>query len=185
MQSDGNLVIYNNANSALWSNGQKLNSSIRNAISSYVQSQSGTKDSPANTYCNKYSGALGSGSTAGCTAGYRSILWCADFARYSWQQAGVNISGLTAASSSFYSYGVNHGTWHAAGTYTPQAGDVAVYGTPSSAAHVGVVVSNGTSGPNVVNGDWGSPSVVSGIVNNQTTNGAGAQLSGYTSPPGA
>ena len=38
--------------------------------------------------------------------------------------------------------------------YTPQPGDVAVYGTPSSAAHVGVVISGSNQNPSVVNGDW-------------------------------
>jgi len=36
--------------------------------------------------------------------------WCADFARWVWQQAGADISGLSAESGTFYLYGLSQGT---------------------------------------------------------------------------
>ncbi len=50
---------------------------------------------------------------------------------------------LNGNSASFYVWGVDHGTWHPVGSgYTPQPGDVAVYGldtTAVTAVHVAVV----------------------------------------------
>ena len=50
---------------------------------------------------------------------------------------------LNGDSASFYVWGIDHGTWHPVGSgYTPQPGDVAVYGLDTSAVtavHVAVV----------------------------------------------
>jgi hypothetical protein len=153
--------------------------------------QVGTEDDPTGSECNPYTAHFGRGSSAGCPTvngvQWRAELWCSDFAEEAWQQAGVNVSGITAASSSFYNYGVAHGTWHPLSSgYTPQPGDAAIFGAPASAAHVGIVYSGSNQHPNVVQGDYD----VNGIVevfyqSNATNNGAGANLSGYVSPIGA
>ena len=57
-----------------------------------------------------------------------------------YQLAPGNLNGDSA---SFYVWGVDHGTWHPVGSgYTPQPGDVAVYGLDTSAVtavHVAIV----------------------------------------------
>lgn len=117
----------------------------------------GNVENPMGSGCNKYTGALYGGSS-GCASGYGNkgdygFAWCSDFATWVWQQAGANVSGLTSAAYSFYTYGVAHGTWHAYGSgYTPQPGDAIVYGISGTyAAHVGIVTD---STPDVVQGNW-------------------------------
>ncbi len=167
--------------------------SLGSTIASIAEGQEGVEDNPASTYCNKYSAHWVDGTK--CSNGNRAIEWCADFAAWTWQRAGVSFtygsgsSDINASASSFYHWAVAHGTWHAAGSgYTPQPGDVAVYGSSgAAAAHVGVVVGNGSSGPNVVNGDWEIkyPSQFPTAVYYQTdeSSEAGVSLAGYASPP--
>lgn len=189
LQNDGNLVIYGVPGGAIWSAG---GSSVRASIVSLAEGQEGVEGNPANTYCNKYTAHWGDGTA--CSNGLRSAEWCADFAAWVWQQAGVSFtygggsSEINAAAKSFYYWATAHGTWHAANSgYTPQPGDVAVYGTSAaSASHVGVVVSNGSSGPNVVNGDWeiDYPNQFPTEVYYQTNESseAGVSVVGYASP---
>jgi hypothetical protein len=165
---------------------------VRGTIVSIAQGQEGVEDNPANTYCNPYSAHWGDGSP--CSNGNRAIEWCADFAAWVWQKAGVSFtygsgsSDINANANSFYYWAVAHKTWHAAGTgYTPQPGDVAVYGgSAAKAQHVGIVVSNGSSGPNVVNGDWEIhyPSLFPTAVYYQTNESSedGYSVVGYASP---
>jgi CHAP domain len=160
-------------------------------IADIATGQLGYTDSPSDTYCNKFSYFWGAGTTSGCASGTRSEEWCADFAAWAWQQADVSFTygfgsgDINAGAVSFYQWGKAHGTWHAAGSgYTPQPGDAVVYGLNSggtSAAHVAIVTgyTAGDAGPNVVNGDF-NYKVEAGT--DQTTNGDGAALSGYTSP---
>jgi hypothetical protein len=63
----------------------------------------------------------GHGYESSCTGnGGQPEYWCADFARWVWQNSDVEIlSGLTAAAQSFYSYGQSNGTLSG----TPQVGD--------------------------------------------------------------
>jgi hypothetical protein len=112
-----------------------------------------------------------SSSACATTPPTRSEEWCADFAAWVWQQAGVKFNygfgagDLNAGAVSFYDYGVALGTWHSAGAgYVPQPGDAVVYGlgpnsdgVPNSFAdHVGIVVGQtpGSPYPDVVNGDY-------------------------------
>ncbi len=66
---------------------------------------------------------------------------------------------LNGNSASFYVWGTDHGTWHPVGSgYTPQPGDVAVYGLDTNAVtavHVAVVTADtgNDAAPDVVNGD--------------------------------
>ncbi|HEY1958912.1 MAG TPA: CHAP domain-containing protein [Polyangiaceae bacterium] len=136
-----------------------------------------------------------------CTGnGGKPEYWCADFARWVWEQAGVSdTSGLTAAAGSFYVYGENHGTLHD----TPHVGDAVVfdYAGGGYADHVALVTAvepNGTI--ETVSGDWGgtgeseaafsstsrvalnAPAYASGV--GSTPSVMGMTISGYISPAG-
>jgi hypothetical protein len=99
---------------------------------------------------------------------------------------------LNGAAVSFYRWGVVHGTWHTAGSgYTPQPGDVAVYGLNRSgtvAQHVAIVTGYqpGARGPDVINGN-GSRTGYSVVEAGQDqyqadVHGTGGALAGYASP---
>jgi hypothetical protein len=96
----------------------------------------------------------GSAFETSCTGnGGEPEYWCADFAQWVWQEAGVNTNGLDAAAGSFYVYGQNHGTLHS----TPSLGDAVVFNYEGGgyADHVAIVVqvnSNGTI--ETLSGDW-------------------------------
>jgi hypothetical protein len=79
--------------------------------------------------------------------------WCADFAQWVWQEAGVDTTGLDAAAGSFYLYGQTNGTLHT----TPALGDAAVfdYTGDGVAVHVAIVVQVNADGSiETVSGDW-------------------------------
>jgi hypothetical protein len=130
-----------------------------------AESQVGYRTAPSSSYCNKYSAYWGAG-TGGCPRGETAEEWCADFAAWVWQEAGVPVTygydpgELNGAAVSFYEWGVANGAWHPVTSgYVPSPGDVAVYGlslgADPSAAHVAIVIADpaGQPGPNVVNGD--------------------------------
>jgi hypothetical protein len=115
-----------------------------------------------------------------------------------WKQAGAEVTYelapgyLNGDSASFYLWGTDHGTWHTVGShYTPQPGDVAVYGLDTAtvtAVHVAVVTGDtgDDAAPDVVNGDGDRTgySVVE-VGDHQAfadVRGKGAPLSGYVSP---
>jgi hypothetical protein len=167
-------------------------------IVSIAEGQVGYSTNPSDTYCNKYSAYWVSGNDD-CGNSNLDEEWCADFAAWVWKEAGAQVDyqyingDLNSSAASFYEWGVQNGTWHPVGDgYTPQPGDVAVYGldVPDLVAdHVAVVTSYtvGDRGPNVVNGDGDhhgfsvveteKDEVVADIANN-----SGASLSGYVSP---
>ncbi|WP_412538227.1 CHAP domain-containing protein [Longispora sp. K20-0274] len=97
--------------------------------------------------CNYYSGQA-RGPATGCPAGWSRGPWCADFARYVWQHAGVTGAGeIDSWARSGRQYGERHGTWHPADSdYTPRPGDLVVYRdgafeVPDGVSdHVGIVV---------------------------------------------
>jgi hypothetical protein len=139
-------------------------SPLRARIVSIAESQVGYTTDPAGTYCNKYSAYWYSGA-ADCANSNLDEQWCADFAAWVWQQAGVAVTyqyingDINSSAASFFEWGQAKGTWHAARSgYVPQPGDVAVYGLDPSAlvaAHVAVVIgyAPGSRGPDAVNGD--------------------------------
>jgi hypothetical protein len=167
-------------------------------IVSIAQNQVGYSTDPSDTYCNKYSAYWSSGSDD-CANGNLDEQWCADFAAWVWKTAGAFVDyqyingDLNSSAASFYEWGMAHGTWHPVGSnYTPQPGDVAVYGLDVAqlvAQHVAIVTSDtpGQQGPNVVNGDGdhhgfsvvetGRDQIVADI-----PDGGAAHLSGYVSP---
>ena len=139
-------------------------SPMRGRIVALAESQVGYKTSPANTYCNKFSAYWVSG-ISDCGNSNVDEEWCADFAAWAWQKAGVKLlyqyshGDLNSSAASFYEWGVAHRRWHAVGShYAPRPGDVAVYGLSTAtlfAAHVAIVIafSKGKRGPDAVNGD--------------------------------
>jgi hypothetical protein len=162
-------------------------------IVSYAEGQVGYQDDPSGTFCNVFSADWGAGTD--CGNGNFAEEWCADFAAWAWNMAGVSFTygfgsgDINGGAASFYQWGVAHGTWHAAGSgYTPRPGDAVIYGLNSAgtdADHVAIVTSYtpGEAGPNVVNGDWwvsGNGAVVA--ANDQTTATGSDGISGYVTP---
>jgi hypothetical protein len=172
-------------------------SPLRARIVSLAQSQVGYSTDPAGTYCNRYSAYWQAGNDD-CGNDNLDEEWCADFAAWVWQQAGAEVTyelapgDLNSDSASFYVWGVDHHTWHPVGShYTPQPGDVAVYGLDVdsvTADHVAVVVAatKDDAAPDVVNGDGDRTgfSVVEAGTRQAFADvkGGGGRLSGYVSP---
>lgn len=125
--------------------------------------------------CNYYSTQLGVGS-GGCSNGWRSEAWCADFVRWDWIKAGANTSGINGLASSLEDYGKAHGTWH---TSNPKAGD-AVYFT---FGHVGIVVSSTSSTITYISGNTYNPATGNddGLLQ-KTISRTGTSIGGYASP---
>jgi hypothetical protein len=173
--------------------------SVRQRIAAVAKSQVGYRTDPANSYCNKFSAYWNAGTTD-CPNGETAEEWCADFAAWAWQQAGVHVTygysqgEINGAAVSFYEWGIANGDWHPAGSgYVAQPGDVAVYGLSlganPSAVHVAIVTADspGQRGPDVVNGDGdrtGFSVVETGTDQVHADAGHGdSTLAGYVSPP--
>ena len=170
---------------------------LRARIVALAEGQIGYRTDPVHSYCNKFSAYWDAG-TEDCPSGERAEEWCADFAAWAWKTAGADVTyeltpgDLNSNSASFYVWGVDHGTWHAASSpYVPQPGDVAVYGLDPgavTAAHVAVVTASNGEGvaPDVVNGDGDRTgfSVVEAGTRQAYADvaGKGDPLSGYVSP---
>ena len=79
--------------------------------------------------------AGGTGFYGSCTGnGGRPEYWCADFAKWVWSQAGVDVGNLNAAAASFAEDGVQG---------TPHVGDAVLFssdGTTAGVTHVAIVV---------------------------------------------
>lgn len=177
-------------------------SPVRQSIVDAAKGQVGYATDPGDTFCNKFSAYWGAGDDVDqdgqqCAAGTTSEEWCADFAAWAWRQGGISFSygygagELNAGSISFYDWAVANGTWHPASSgYTPQPGDVAVYGINGSeswAAHVAIVEGHSMFGnaPYAINGDGdvGGYSVVDAVpYETRAAISAGNGLSGYASP---
>ena len=139
-------------------------SPLRARIVSIAQGQVGYQTDPSDTYCNKFSAYWYAG-VDDCGNDNLDEEWCADFAAWVWKQAGAEVTYqlapgyLNGDSASFYVWGTDHGTWHPVGSgYTPQPGDVAVYGLDTSAVtavHVAIVTAatGNDAAPDVINGD--------------------------------
>ena len=173
--------------------------SMRQRIVAIANSQVGYSTDPAHSYCNKFSAYWDAG-TAACPGGEMSEEWCADFAAWAWQKAGVRLiygyapGQINGGAASFYDWGVAHGQWHPATSgYRPAPGDVAVYGlsvgTDPSAAHVAIVTGDapGQPGPDVINGDGdrtGFSVVETGTDETRadTSHHADSTLAGYVTP---
>ncbi len=94
-----------------------------------------------------------------CTGnGGQPEYWCADFAKWVWENLGVpNTNELTAAAGSFYVYGQNHGTL----SNNPAAGDAVVFNYQGGgvADHVALVTKVNSDGTiETASGDWAGQS---------------------------
>jgi len=173
--------------------------SVPQRIVALAQSQIGYATNPPSSYCNKYSAYWNAG-TADCSSGEKSEEWCADFAAWAWQKAGVPFTygygpdEINGGAVSFYEWGVANGEWHpAASGYVASPGDVAIYGlslgADPSAVHVAIVTDDapGQPGPDAVNGDGdrtGFSVVETGTDQAIADAGNGDSiLAGYVSPP--
>jgi hypothetical protein len=173
--------------------------SIGHRIVALARSQIGYATTPSDSYCNKFSAYWGAG-TGTCPSGESSEEWCADFAAWAWQRAGVPVTygygpgELNGGAISFYRWGVDHGTWHPLQSdYRARPGDVAVYGLRLTgypmAAHVAIVTGEpaGQRGPDVINGD-GDRTAFSVVERGRdqlradTGHRHNASLDGYVSP---
>ena len=142
--------------------------------------------------------ATGTAQTNSCDGnGGAAHSWCADFAGWVWQQAGITdlstdltFNGnhsLDDGASSFYNYGQRHGTL----SMTPAVGDAVVYnyGTqgnpPNWASHVAIVVQVNSDGTvDTVGGNTTAQGIVS-TDNNEPATGQvawGDVISGYIAP---
>ena len=150
--------------------------SVGSSIASVALGQVGTATTPAETGfggvdCNPYSTLVGAESpnSDGCgTDAAHSVAdeneeWCADFAKWAWEQAGVtdDLNVLNAGANSFYAWAVATGESPAADSGTPRAGDAVVFypsgaiGSGSYADHVGLITSVNPDGTvDMVNGDF-------------------------------
>jgi hypothetical protein len=173
--------------------------SVPQRIVAIAESQVGYSTQPSSSYCNKFTSYWNAG-TSGCPSGEKSEEWCADFAAWAWQKAGVQFTygyvpgDINGGAASFYEWGVSNGEWHPVTSgYVASPGDVAVYGLSlaanPSAVHVAIVTGDapGQYGPDVVNGDGnrtgfsvvetGTDQAVADAGNGNST------LAGYVSPP--
>ena len=149
---------------------------IGSKISTIAKDNIGVGDSPVTQNfaadCNPFTALLGIPvSSAGCgidpTSGVRdrNELWCADFAKWVWKKAGVksDLSTLTAAASSFYTWGQKHHEKMNKDGTSFAVGDAIVFYSPGETAgktgadHVGIIVGyNKAKGTiDIVNGDFG------------------------------
>lgn len=143
------------------------------SVSDIAVEQIGVSDTPASTNwnldCNPYTALDGfAQTTVGCGQDPISHvqdeneLWCSDFAKWVWAQAGVpNTSTITPAAASFYTWGKNHGQALPTNPTNPLPGDAVVFypaGSPpngSYADHVGIVTAVNADGTiDMVNGDF-------------------------------
>jgi hypothetical protein len=172
---------------------------MRARIVAIANSQVGYSAQPSDSYCNKFSAYWSVGATD-CPSGESSEEWCADFAAWAWQKAGVQFAysyasgDINAGAASFYEWGVANGEWHPATSgYVAAPGDVAVYGLSlepqPSATHVAIVTDDPPRqrGPDVVNGDGdrtGFSVVETGTdeVRADAGHNENATLAGYVSP---
>jgi hypothetical protein len=83
--------------------------------------------------------------------------WCSDFAKWVWDNNGIDTSELTAAAGSFGAYGHNHGTFSS----SPSVGAAVVfdYDGGGYADHVAIVTQVNDDGSiETVSGDWNGDS---------------------------
>ena len=73
------------------SSGGPSPSTLGARIVTAAESQLGYRTDPPDSYCNKFSAYWDAG-TATCPSGLRSEEWCADFAAWTWKQAGADFT---------------------------------------------------------------------------------------------
>jgi hypothetical protein len=143
LQDDNNLVIYQGS-TAIWDwasgklvggggGGGNQGAAIASIAESQDQYGATVVNNPPTTGngCNPYTAHWGDG--VACSNGLRANAWCADFAAWAWQQAGVSFtygsgsSDINAWSASFYYW-----AWRTATGIRFQAGISRSPATPRS-----------------------------------------------------
>ncbi|WP_203986858.1 CHAP domain-containing protein, partial [Sphaerisporangium rufum] len=168
----------------------------RGDIVSVAQRELGDSDRnverPAGSGCNYYTGLFRTWkSSSGCGSAdgvkFRDSDWCADFAKYVWQSAGVDHADvaetaggvLTGWASSFKDYGVKYGTWHTRSSgYTPQPGDSLVFDWDHNGDidHVGIVTSATSGTVYTIEGN------TSDAIHARSYSRSSADIVGYSAP---
>jgi hypothetical protein len=182
----------------------------RNSIVSKAQAELANKANRQDGHdsgCNFYTGAVRfTTSSCGHNGTWGRDAWCADFAKWVWQQSGASVSSINGLAGSFYSRGTSTSpvTWHVRSTsYTPRPGDAVIFDwespySPTSwtnegnninpVNHVGIVISYSTASSGTlvtIEGNSGDPSggSVTGLWKHTRTGAAGnGQILGYISP---
>jgi hypothetical protein len=102
--------------------------------------------------------------------GARTVPWCADFARWVWDQAGFHVDGLNAAARSFKDQAYRYGGEHS----TPHWGDAVVFhnvsgGDRGVVHHVAIVTAVGFQNQHItiVSGDVGGQESTNGSLSDQ------------------
>jgi len=125
--------------------------------------------------CNYYSTQLGVGGS-GCSNGWRTEAWCADFVKWVWKNAGANVTYLNGRADSVMDYGTKHGTWH---TSNPKPGD----GIYFTYGHAGIVVTSTSTTVTYISGNTYNPATGNddGLLQ-KTIARSGSSIGGYASP---
>jgi CHAP domain len=160
-------------------------------LANIAEDQVGVADNPAETSfagldCNPYTALEAPGTTtSGCGTDPRfrlkdaSELWCADFAKWVWLEAGVKrgVSVLTPAAASFFTWGERRHEGLRTDAANPRVGDAVVFypaGSPPNghyADHVGIVTAVNSDGSiDLVNGDFLSTQNISVQTDDDITN---------------
>jgi len=147
----------------------------RSQLAEIAISEVGRPDTPAahsfsGLDCNPYTAievSWASPSGCGIDSSFRmrnaSELWCADFAKWVWRQAGVtsDLGVLTGSAATFYTWGRHHHETMPTDPKNPQVGEAVVFYPPKTkpngkfADHVGIVTAVNSDGTvNLVNGDF-------------------------------
>ena len=161
--------------------GARTAAPLGQKIADIALSQVGVQTNPPvpnfNTIdCDPYSTLVAGFSSNSDGCGYDSTFnvrnqnetWCADFAKWVWQQAGVtaDMNTLNAGAVSFHTWAVHQGQNPQANTGTPEPGDAVLFYRPGRlpngfADHVGLVSGVNADGTiNMVNGDFSGDAAV-------------------------
>ncbi len=171
----------------------------RNSIVSKAQSEYANRANRTDGVingCNYYTGAMRfTTSSCGHNGTWGRDAWCADFAKWVWSQSGASVTYVNGLAGSFYTRGVNTGTWHTRTSgYTPRPGDAVIFdwdypysptdttgegGNLNPVNHVGLVISYSSGTLVTIEGNSGS-----GGLNQVTRNSAGSNgnILGYIAP---
>lgn len=99
---------------------------------------------------------LGSNHLPGNPYGSNNLSWCAYFASWVWQQAGVrdkqnHTFPRYVNANQIKSWGSANGRWHPIGSYTPRVGDAVYF---QYGVHVGVVATSGSGLISIIAGNY-------------------------------
>jgi hypothetical protein len=174
-----------------WTYRPRAGQVSREEVATVAEAQIGISDNPAERNfngldCDPYTAIEAPWvSTTGCgvdptfNINDGSELWCADFAKWVWLEAGVKrgVSVLTPAAASFFTWGEHRHEGLRTDAANPRVGDAVVFypaGSPPNghyADHVGIVSAVNPDGSiDLVNGDFLSTQNISVQTDDDITN---------------